>query len=53
MRPLLTAVAALVACGPAVADEGGKLPWKKDPAAAIKEAAKDGKPMMLYFTSEG
>jgi len=33
--------------------DGGKMPWKKDPVAAIAEAKKSGKPMMIFFTSQG
>ena len=37
----------------AVAQDGGKIPWNHDPEAAIKEAKKSGKPMMMFFTSLG
>ena len=37
----------------AVAQDGGKIPWNHDPQAAMKEAKKSGKPMMMFFTSLG
>jgi len=37
----------------AVAQDGGKVPWNHDPQAAMKEAKKSGKPMMMFFTSLG
>ncbi len=54
MRHGLMAVAAVVAmAGAAAAQDGGKLPWKKDPQAALAEARKTGKPTFMFFTSEG
>ena len=41
----------------AAAQDGGKLAWKgkgkEDPKAAMAEAKRQGKPLMLFFTSEG
>jgi hypothetical protein len=41
----------------AAAQDGGKLNWrgkgKDDPKAAMADAKKQGKAMMLFFTSEG
>jgi hypothetical protein len=37
----------------AAAQDGGKVPWNHDPKAAMKEAKKSGKPMMMFFTSLG
>ena len=51
-RTLAGAFVALFATS-AVASDGGKVPWNHDPAAAFKEAKKSGKPMMLFFTSDG
>lgn len=50
----IAALAATVAiAGGATAQDGGKIPWNHDPAAAMKEAKKSGKPMMLFFTGPG
>jgi hypothetical protein len=50
----IAALAATVAiAGSALAQDGGKIPWNHDPAAAMKEAKKSGKPMMFFFTSLG
>ena len=42
---------------PAAAQDGGKLAWKgkgsEDPKAAMAEAKRANKAMMLFFTSEG
>ena len=51
IRTLLTIAALLVVAGTAGAQ--GEIPWKTDPKAAMEEAKKTGKPMMLYFTSQG
>jgi hypothetical protein len=51
-RPAL-ALAAAVLASTASAQDGGKIPWNKDPQAALKEAKKTGRPMMMFFTSEG
>jgi hypothetical protein len=40
----------------AFAQDGGRLAWKGktgDPKSAMAEAGRQGKPMMLFFTSEG
>ena len=47
---------ALGLCSAAAAQDGGKLPWKgktDDPKAAMAEAKQQGRPMLLFFTSEG
>lgn len=33
--------------------DGGKLPWNKDVKGAMAQAKKAGKPMLMFFTSEG
>lgn len=53
MSKTLLALAAAVLAGTASAQDGGKIPWNKDPQAAIKEAKKSGRPMMFFFTSDG
>lgn len=55
MKHSITVLAFVLALAGAASaqSKGGKIPWKTDPHAAMKEAAKIGKPMMLYFTSEG
>jgi hypothetical protein len=51
MRKNLLALVTLLALTTAVAaQDGGNLAWNKAaPKAAIAEAMKQGKPMMLYF----
>jgi hypothetical protein len=50
----IVALAATVAlAGAAAAQDGGKIPWNHDPAAAMKDAKKSGKSMMFFFTSLG
>ena len=49
--PMILALASAAA-----AQDGGKLDWKgkkEEPKAAMAEAKKHGKAMMLFFTSEG
>ena len=58
MRKTLWMIAALAAfAAPAAAQDGGKLAWKgkgkEDPKEAMAEAKRQGKAMMLFFTSEG
>lgn len=54
MRTTVVAIAlSLGLAASAAAQDGGKVPWKKDPKAAMEEAKKSGKAMMLFFTSEG
>lgn len=54
MWKLIAALAATVAiAGSAMAQDGGKIPFNHDTAAAMKEAKKSGKPMMLFFTGAG
>ena len=58
MRQILSSTAMLlVLASAASAQDGGKLAWKgkdkEDPKVAMAEAKRQGKPMMLFFTSEG
>jgi len=53
LKSLLAAVTVVSMAGAAAAQDGGKLPWKKDPQAALAEARKTGKPTFMFFTSEG
>lgn len=58
MRMRFVAAAALLAaaCGSAGAQDGGKIAWKgkgEDVKAVMAQAKKDGKAMMMFFTSEG
>lgn len=52
-KVVAVSVLVLLAMGTAMAGDGGKVPWKKDVPGALAEAKQSGKPMMLYFTSEG
>jgi hypothetical protein len=52
-HPFLTLAFTLGLAGIAAAQDGGKLPWNRDPKAAQDEAKKTGKPMMMFFTSLG
>ena len=51
-KVVATAVILLITAGTAMA-QNGKVPWRKDVDAAIAEAARTNRGMMLYFTSEG
>jgi hypothetical protein len=58
MRNLLWAVPMVLGLATAAtAQDGGKLNWrgkaKDEPKAAMADAKKQGKAMMLFFTSEG
>ncbi len=53
LKTLMALAASAVFAGSALAQDGGKIPWNHDPAAAMKEAKKSGKPMMMFFTSLG
>ncbi len=53
VKAMLALVAGVLFAGEALAGGGGKVPWIKDPEAAMKAAKSSGKPMMLYFTSDG
>ncbi len=57
MRKMSLSLAMFVGIASAAyAQDGGKLPWKdskKNPQGAMAEAKKAGKPMLLFFTSEG
>jgi hypothetical protein len=33
--------------------DGGKLRWERDPDKGIERAQMSGRPIMLYFTSDG
>ena len=51
------ALVAALACG-AEAQDGGKIPWKgkekkDDVKALMAQAKKEGKAIMMFFTSEG
>lgn len=35
------------------AQDGGRIPWRKDVEEAMAAASEKGLPMMLYFTSAG
>ena len=52
-KSIVALAATAVLAGGAAAQDGGKIPWNHDPAAAMKEARKSGKPMMFFFTSLG
>jgi hypothetical protein len=55
-RFLFVAVAALLmlqlSCGGS-ASSGGALAWEADLKQALDRASKDGKPVMIFFTSGG
>lgn len=59
LRAALAALAvALVAATPARgqtprANQGGKVRWERDAARALAEAARTGRPAILYFTHDG
>jgi hypothetical protein len=56
MRHGWTLAALLSLASAASAQDGGKLSWKgkdEDPRAAMAEATRQGRPMMLFFTSLG
>lgn len=55
-RPACTLLTLLVLATSAFAQDGGKLPWRgksDDPKAAMAEAKRQNRPMMLFFTSVG
>lgn len=52
-RLLAIVLVAGVASSSASAQDGGKLPWKKDPQAALEEAKRSGKATLMFFTSLG
>lgn len=52
-KSVLASVAVAVLAHAAPASDGGKIPWNKDPAAAIKAAKTSGRAMMMFFTSDG
>ncbi|HEX7900972.1 MAG TPA: hypothetical protein VF950_24650 [Planctomycetota bacterium] len=51
------AIAAILGLAPAAtAQDGGKLAWRgknEEPRSAMADARRAGKPMLLFFTSEG
>ena len=53
VKTLLALAATALFASDALAQDGGKIPWNKDPAAAMKAAKTSGKPMMMFFTSDG
>ena len=52
-KSIVAMTASVALAGSAMAQDGGKIPWNHDPAAAMKEAKKNGKAMMFFFTSLG
>ena len=49
-------LALLTLSASAAAQDGGKLPWNGksgDPKAAMGDAKRQGRPMLLFFTSVG
>ena len=53
VKSMVALATTLVLAGAAQAQDGGKIPWNHDTAAALKEARKSGKPMLMFFTSDG
>ena len=57
MKSTAGALLALLALSAsAAAQDGGKLPWSGksgDPKSAMAEAKRQGRPMLLFFTSVG
>jgi hypothetical protein len=57
MRSTTWAIAMVLGLASAAsAQDGGKLAWKGkngDPKGAMADAVREGRPMMLFFTSEG
>ncbi len=53
MKTLLAVAATALFASEALAQDGGKIPWNHEPAAAMKAAKSSGKPMMMFFTSLG
>ena len=58
MRHSISAMSMVLALATAAAaQDGGKLDWKgkgkEEPKAAMADAKRHGKAMMLFFTSEG
>lgn len=50
---MTTLLAALLLLAPA---DGGKLDWRgkgDDPKAALEDARRQGRPVLLYFSSDG
>ena len=46
-----TVLVGLAGCGPT--QDGGELRWQREPAKGFELAHFIGKPMMIYFTSDG
>ena len=53
MKTMVVAVSVLLFSAPAMAQDGGKLPWNHDPQKAMAEAKRTGKAMFMFFTSLG
>jgi type IV secretory pathway TrbD component len=53
VKTMLALATTLFLAGALHAQDGGKIPWNHDVAAAMKEARKSGKPMLMFFTSDG
>ena len=49
---VMLGLALVVGCGGGASD-GGKLKWQHDPKKAMDHARFTGKPMLIYFTSDG
>jgi len=50
----ITAILGLASTAPA--QDGGKLSWRgktEEPRAAMADARRQGRPLLLFFTSEG
>jgi hypothetical protein len=53
VKTMLALATTLLLAGTLEAQDGGKIPWNHDVKAAMKEARKSGKPMLMFFTSDG
>jgi hypothetical protein len=53
VKPMLALATTLFLAGALHAQDGGKIPWNHDTKAAMKEARRSGKPMLMFFTSDG
>jgi hypothetical protein len=49
---VMLGLALVVACSGG-SSGGGKLKWQRDPNKAMEHARFTGKPMLIYFTSDG
>jgi hypothetical protein len=54
VRPTAAALALmLLVTGTALGADGGKLPFTRDHDAGLQQARETGKPIFLFFTSDG